>query len=244
MVFHDPDGTLVIVDLTNNDTIPNMPMGQTEVLFTVVDECGNIGTRTENLLVEDKIPPIALCYDTTGMNTEIPPIHLSVTNDGTAKIFVEDIDYGSFDNCGIQAVRIRRLGGCLATSTWSDEASFDCCDEPFNPVILELGAFDFAGNLHTCKREVYVEDPIAPILLDCPVNDTIYCEDAAIAERPFSKSLNLLIIVKYFLIMKPSQILTRVAKSGTIQRIWTASDLSDKSPDTQCSQTIIVNPQF
>ncbi len=236
--IHD-DGTLVVVDLTNNDTIPNMPVGMTNVTFTAMDECGNIGTLISTLNPLDQIAPTALCYDTTGMNTVIPPIHLSVSSDGTAKVFAEDIDYGSFDNCGIAEVRIRRLEGCLETSAWGQEAIFDCCDEAFNPIILELEVIDIYNNRDTCQREIYVEDPIPPVILDCPENDTLICADIqevvdAFQTPLFTDNCDAIPSFQY------EGGINLQCMSGKLTKVWTISDLSPKSPDAQCSQDIVV----
>ena len=57
--IYDESGDLVIVDVTNGQSIDDLPLGITEFLIKAQDECGNITEKIIEINVEDNTPPIA-----------------------------------------------------------------------------------------------------------------------------------------------------------------------------------------
>ena len=116
-------------------------IGENTVVLTVTDTSGNISTTTAIVTVKKTTTPIANCS---------APFTLILDETGNASISVEDIDFGSSDNCGIASVSI-------------DKNSFDCSNLGENTVTLTVT--DTSGNSSTCSTIVTIEDKTAPIAI-------------------------------------------------------------------------------
>jgi hypothetical protein len=114
--------------------------GQTIVTLTASDAAGNTEVCSFNILVIDNQPPTALCQDIT----------VQLDADGNASITGEDIDDGSFDNCGVESLE-------------ADPNEFTCADVGENTVTLIVT--DIHGNTKTCTAIVTVEDNVPPVAL-------------------------------------------------------------------------------
>ncbi len=221
------DGTLVIVDLTNGGTLEGLPLGETQVEITAKDQCLNASTKLITITVEDDTAPIAICDD---------ELHISLGADGTARVSAADVDEGSYDNCGIASLEIRRIDGCLGESAWDEYVSFACCDVD-ELVTIELRVTDNAGNQNICWKSALIEDALPPVIV-CPEDKTINCDDPSI-HAPFG-------IPSYDDNCEASISSTDYedideCQAGILRRTWTATDGSSKSADVSCSQTITIN---
>lgn len=170
-----------------------------EAILTVKDDCGNTALDTINIIVEDKVAPVAICNEelivslTSGM--------LGV-NAGAAKVFAESIDAGSHDaGCGEVSLHVRRATGCCSTdcidqyectatdpktgicidstvigytTVFADYVKF-CCEDVGDTVMVELRITDQAGNYNICTVGVAVIDKTQRIL-SCP-EITVSCLD-------------------------------------------------------------------
>ncbi|MCH2230955.1 MAG: HYR domain-containing protein [Crocinitomicaceae bacterium] len=112
-------------------------VGNNIVTLTVTDFNGNTSTCLANVLVEDIVPPVAVCQD---MIVQLDAF-------GNAVITAADIDAGSSDNCAIATLAV-------APNT------FTCADVGVNSVTLTVT--DTYGNVSTCAANVTVEDNVAP----------------------------------------------------------------------------------
>jgi gliding motility-associated-like protein len=118
----------------SQDTFDCSYIGQsTTIQLIVTDQSGNSDTCNSQIIVEDTINPIAQCVgaDTlyyTGVVLNITP---------------NDIDAGSFDNCGLLSIHL-------------SQDTFDCPDIGRNTITLF--ATDSSGNIGTCITDVYVID--------------------------------------------------------------------------------------
>ncbi|MBL0099003.1 MAG: hypothetical protein IPP49_02265 [Saprospiraceae bacterium] len=85
-----------------------VPKGSSHLKYTATDCCGNEVTIISSVTVVDKTPPVPVAkrdiviglvggYDATGKP------------DGTAKLYSESIDNGSYDNCSAVRLEIRRV---------------------------------------------------------------------------------------------------------------------------------------
>ncbi|MDF1699264.1 MAG: hypothetical protein P1U56_25640, partial [Saprospiraceae bacterium] len=82
-------------------------IGDTTIVFlTVTDESGNTNQCWTTVFVEDKLGPTAVC---------IAELYLSLSADGTGTIAPEEVDAGSFDNCGPVTLEL-------------SQTEFDCSD--------------------------------------------------------------------------------------------------------------------
>lgn len=106
---------------------------------TVTDGNGCADTASVTILVEDNMPPVAVCQNVT--------VYLNPL--GTASVNDTDINNGSTDNCGIASMTVT-------------PNSFDCNNLGDNNVILTVT--DASGNSSTCTAIVTVEysNPPAP----------------------------------------------------------------------------------
>ena len=148
-------------------TITGLPEGCTEITYTVYDGCGNEATCTTEACVVDQIPPVAIC----DLNTQV-----SLGSDGRARIYAATFDDGSYDNCGVQKIEVRRtqFNSCWNTF-YGPYVEFCCSDIANSPIEVELRVTDFAGNTNSCWVNVLVEDKLNPVIV-CPPDITVSCD--------------------------------------------------------------------
>ena len=123
--------------------------------------------------VEDQIEPTAVCDD---------DLHVSIAGNDYARIYAEDIDEGSWDNCGIASIEVRRnlfdpinftCGNSF--SLWGDYVDFFCCDAGVE-IEIQLRVIDEAGNINTCWLNVTPEEKVRPYC-EAPHNVEVDCTE-------------------------------------------------------------------
>jgi hypothetical protein len=122
-------------------------VGTAEHTLIVIDESGNTSTCTADITVLDTISPTAVCMD----------VQLSLDGSGNVSINSEDLDGGSYDNCGIVSI--------VASQT-----NFDCSNVGVNTVTLTVT--DASGNSGTCSATVTIVDEEAPSIA-CPADISV-----------------------------------------------------------------------
>lgn len=128
------DNCIISTYEVSQDTFDCSHINQTNTIQLVVtDQSGNSDTCSSQIIVEDTITPIAQCI---GADT------LYYTG-VTLNITANDIDAGSFDNCGIQSITI-------------NQDTFNCPDIGRN--LITLTVIDSSGNTGTCTADIYVID--------------------------------------------------------------------------------------
>ncbi len=131
-----------------NRFVSNIPIGCHRFRYTATDGCGNVATIECDFQVEDQVEPRAVCDD---------DLNISVGGQGIGRVYAEDIDEGSNDNCGPIRVEVRRQytenpNTCAPVSTffgaeengalpWGDYVDFTCCDV-HSEVRIELRVWD------------------------------------------------------------------------------------------------------
>lgn len=108
------------------------PVGTTQVTYTVTDGAGLTASCTFSVLVEDEVPPSALCQHVT----------VQLDQNGLASVLAAAVDNGSSDACGI------------ATRTVLPNM-FTCANVGANTVTLTVT--DTHGNSDTCNATVFVK---------------------------------------------------------------------------------------
>ena len=131
----------------DRNTFSCADVGAASVTLSVTDECGNTGTCTANVTVNDNISPDVVCQGIT----------VQLDNNGNASITAQDIDGGSTDACGIASLSV-------------SETNFDCGDLGSN--IVTLTVTDVNGNVSICDAIVDVVDAQAPVI-SCPADITV-----------------------------------------------------------------------
>ena len=194
-----------------------MPAGQHKVWYTIYDECGNYSQVEMDVTIDDHIPPVAVCQQNTVV---------ALTNDGFAEVPAYVFDSGSYDDCTIVHMEVKRFeteNACeLDQDVYGPIITF-CCADVGNYVMVGLRVYDDYGNTTECMVEVLVQDANPPILT-IPADQTIECT--------FPYELNDL---SYF--GSPSvydvcgaeineQIITNINNCGVgyIERVFTATD--------------------
>lgn len=98
------------------------PVGSTIVTWTATDASGNSSTAQQTVTVTDNVNPTVLVQDLTVM----------LDDNGDAQISFNDVDAGTFDNCGI-------------ASTVLSQTDFSCADIGVNNVSVTV--VDNSGNV-------------------------------------------------------------------------------------------------
>ncbi len=211
---------------TNGGMINNVPVGTYAITYNAVDACGNTSSATLQLTVADVVPPTPICEDRT---------IVSITSDGASSAFVQSFDNGTFDNCCLESVLIRRMD--TPEDPFGDNVSFNCADIG-TTVMVVLEATDCYANSNSCMVEVNVQDKVTPIVT-CPANQTIDCEtdysDLTIFGDPTASDN-----CDFELVYEETTDLDNCGR-GMINRTWVAIDKEGLS--SSCTQTIVVDNQ-
>jgi hypothetical protein len=120
-------------------------VGINQVTLTVTDVNGNSASCTSNVTVEDNLAPVALCQNLT----------VQLNASGMVLITPNQVDNGSYDNCGVQSLIL-------------DNNVFTCAD--IGTQTVNLTVVDVNGNFTICTATVTVEDIQVPVFTYCPAN--------------------------------------------------------------------------
>ena len=160
-----PQGTL----LNTNGATLTLEEGLHTIIFEVVDDCHNMTTCDVDVLVIDEKSPVAICEQ---------DLIVSLNSNGSARIFAEDLNLKSFDDCSdsltYQARRMDDPCGISGTD-WTDEIYF-CCEDAGQFIMVSLLVTDKSGNTNACMVEVEVQDK-RPARLNCIDNMVIDCSE-------------------------------------------------------------------
>lgn len=177
-------GTYPGNNLSIKDTLasfPNPPcleIGQHIVTYQGEDGCGNLGTCSFRITVEDGTPPLAVCDEFTQVALGI---------DGMVFVNASTFDDGSYDNCSPVGFKVRRLEAntCQDNSQFVDQVKF-CCEDIGDTIMVILRVYDIPlipgpvsldyGDQHynDCTVAVYIEDKLKPVCAP-PANVTVSC---------------------------------------------------------------------
>ncbi len=165
--------TAGVIKLSNDQyKIVNLPVGLSWVLFIGSDACGNTDTCATEVFVIEKTRPIAVC----DLETVV-----TLTDDGSAKVYAITFDDGSHDNCELGGFKVRRMdpGACpdpiKDDNEFGDYVEFCCSDIPNNPILVVFQVSDKAGNTNECMVRVTVQDKKPPVVT-CLPDITVSCE--------------------------------------------------------------------
>ncbi len=125
---------------TNNSVEGIWNEGTYVVTWTVEDACGNTGTTTQNVFVEDKIAPTPYCIGS------ITTVLMEST--GEIDIWASDFDLGTTDNCDTDITATFGNGQTSIT--------FDCSH--LGVQTLQVYFTDDAGNSDFCTVEIDIQD--------------------------------------------------------------------------------------
>lgn len=199
----------------------SVPVGTHTATYTAKDGCGNTSTCQISVTVIDDKKPVALCQGLVNVSLQV---------DGTALIFAESFNNGSYDNCGIDKLEVSRDGDPFDTFV-----SFDCGDLN-QQVKVTLSVTDKSGLVSQCFSYASVKDDVKPAIV-CPAPATLPCganynnpgqtgipsatDNCTVVSTTYSNVVNL-----------------NSCGIGTIQRTWKATDQSGNF--STCQQTITI----
>ncbi len=166
---HDPWGHPV----DENNVTNGLPLGESTVEYYIFDACGNRDTCYTTITVEDDKAPFA-----------IADLHTvaSIGSDGTTRIYAENFDDGSFDNCGIKLMKVRKKTDSCGSEPgdylyndllFNDYVDF-CCAEVGDTMNVQFLVEDVHGNVNVVWVEVTLNDKLFPVVA-APPDLTISC---------------------------------------------------------------------
>ncbi len=231
----DTLGVLGLIDL---------PRGPALIRYVIADECGNTATCLFTITVEDHVPPVAACKEF---------VQVSLGSGGSALLFAESFNNGSYDNCNGITLKARRVlvNSCQPNNRFFDEVRF-CCEDVSDTVEVLLRVFDIPlpvgevsltfldQNTNECVVKVFVDDKIKPACL--PPNDvTVSCEnfDFSLTSYGVARVLDNC-CADTVTVTNQFAAFDTVCNRGTISRIFRATDCAGSV--SLCTQRVFVTP--
>lgn len=132
-----PNGGHLVEDI--NATIENAVFTEGEYILTYFsrDDCGNVGTATLNMTVEDERAPVAICND---------ELRVALSNFEDlllARVYPEDLDDSSTDNCKPLGYLVRSISNVsTADDIWHPYLEFSCGDVQEEAIEVELLVYE------------------------------------------------------------------------------------------------------
>jgi hypothetical protein len=95
-----PGGFFKGLKVSDSDRFVRLPYGHNEIIYTAFDDCHNQTLDTIHVYVEDNTPPVAICDEWTTVG---------LTTDGKAWVPATSFDDGSYDECDLAKLVVRRM---------------------------------------------------------------------------------------------------------------------------------------
>jgi uncharacterized repeat protein (TIGR01451 family) len=159
-------GNGFITGLNQNNSLIVLPVGNHTITYTAYDECNNSKSITFSVTVEDKTSPTMICKG---------EVVVGLNSNGQAILYPRHIDDGTYDECGIEDMRISRISSNGIFELFSTYAEYDCKDVG-DTIMTALRVWDYSGNSNLCMVNVIVQDKHAP-QITCPSDTEIDCSD-------------------------------------------------------------------
>jgi hypothetical protein len=149
-----------------------VPKGSYPVSYYAVDDCGNANSCTFQVTVVDNVPPQPICEN-------IIVIGLGAGGNGSA--CWESFDNGSWDNCQIVAIKLKRSDASFS-QLFEDCLDFDC-EDVGDTVGVRVRVYDIAGDwteeeaigrFNEVEVAAIIQDNQAPSIA-CPFDITLDC---------------------------------------------------------------------
>ncbi|MCB0704182.1 MAG: T9SS type A sorting domain-containing protein [Saprospiraceae bacterium] len=114
--------------------------------------------------------PTAVCID---------DVTVTLDSDGMLVLPADFFDGGSYDDCCLDDVLVRRIGtncGMMTDTLFGQDITFCCNDVTGGVITVELMAVDCQGNVDICELQVTVDGTLSAAPLSCPADTTISCD--------------------------------------------------------------------
>ena len=209
-----------------------LELGNHVITINAVDACGNASTEQITLTVVDTETPTMVCLEVTDAN---------LNSAGEAVVFASSFDNGTYDNCCLDYLQVRRMDGFV----FGETVTFDCNDTD-EQVILR--AYDCYGNYNECMVQVLINDNLDPYAA-CPENQEIDCDTYYTDYAPGLDNADWSVLdvfgaailgdnCDYTDTYDVSYTVDQCG-IGSITRTWSLTDASNNGP-VSCSQTISI----
>ncbi len=164
---------IAVFESADNRTIV-LEAGDYIVRYIVTDACDATTVRDCIIRVADTQEPSAICMS---------ELNASIGGYGITRIHSNLINNGSYDNCGLDSILVRRY--FAATDTWSNWHRFIdlTCEDVASIVRVELRVVDFAGNANICSANISVVDNSLPYCTGL-ADITVSCVDLPLGFDP------------------------------------------------------------
>ncbi len=207
-ILVEPNGWYSVNYPVMNGVIQNLPPTTHRLIISANDNCKNSLKDSFEFKVVDKIAPVMKCDDDLRVSLSNTPGFQT----GYGKVEAKDVDEGSWDNCQLKWIRVRREVPKECESNFltagydlngdkvlNEDDGFEtvngkkmtpladfievfCCDLA-KPVSVELWGEDYSGNRNYCWTGIQVEDKTEPTC-DAPDDITISCFDKSLGTLP------------------------------------------------------------
>lgn len=218
--------SLELVD-ENMLLIPDLEIGCNYIEVYLATDCHVRDTISFYVTVIDHQAPVLICDAETVV---------SLGSDGIGFLVVQNIDNGSWDNCGIASISLIKQDSICALDSLSqinDKLTF-CCAEIGDQVMVTMTVTDLSENMSTCEVIVHIEENAFPHI-ECPDNRILACtvdlEDVELTGFPVSEQLCAPLDFHYNDASEYNE-----CRNETIERNWYAYVRGDSV--SVCTQTI------
>jgi hypothetical protein len=200
----------------------DLPEGGYKVHYIAIDSCGNRDTCTIDLLIKDRVPPVALCR---------LPVTAWLDATGQGYVVTSQVDAGSFDLCSDVMGELKYMGE--SDSLYRDTLFFDCSFIGADTMVV-LRVSDCLGNAALCMTTLLVLDSLPPALV-CPSDINLLCTDIAgypdIGGEAIASDN-----CTGFTLTRSDSLALDPCNVGAIVRTWTAADVFGN--EVTCVQVI------
>ena len=221
-----PNGTIN----GNGGPVTGLPIGSHVITYFATDGCGNVGSCSRIITVQDLVSPTPVCIEVTTV---------TLNSGGIAIEFAESFNNGSHDNCCLhpsQPFRVKRMG--QSDAAYGGSVTFTCADAGDTiPVILRVR--DCHDNYNTCMIMTIVEDKTNPDIF-CPDDLTIDCEAIPANYNVFGNATTIDNCSSSITLVTTNTNINNCGE-GVITRTFTATDASGLT--ARCTQRIYVENQ-
>ncbi|WP_026231902.1 T9SS type A sorting domain-containing protein [Neolewinella persica] len=156
------------LELGDSRLVEDVPPGDYFLHFIGSHPQEVIEDRYCRIRVADLSEPVTVCKTT---------VNLSLPGSGQITVPVSIVNQGSYDNCGIDTLQIRRWrADSTGWSDWNDVALMFDCEDVGTIIEVQVEAIDAAGNRNFCTSYITIKDNTEPY---CTGLESVYlsCDD-------------------------------------------------------------------
>ena len=166
--------TVLLATLVDEDDreLIDLPAGEYFLRFSGRHATETIANRDCRFRIQDVENPVAVCKST---------VNLSLPGNGQIQVRASLIDQGSYDNCTLANLEIRRL--TPDSSSYARGVIFDC-EDVGTVQRVDLRVVDASGNENTCTSSVTIRDNSNPYCTGLSTV-TVTCTDLPDGFNPY-----------------------------------------------------------